>query len=88
MSILAGGHSAPPRASTMRFYAGPALLVIDELGCAPRGADVPRGMRDPPPFVAAGGRSYGQAGPGVEGEGRSSPDKVGTGRHCQMARAR
>ena len=26
-------------ATTMRYYAGPTLLVIDELGCAPRGAE-------------------------------------------------
>jgi len=26
-------------ATTMRFYAGPTLLVVDELGCAPRGAE-------------------------------------------------
>ena len=33
------------------------LLVIDEVGCAPRGADGPWGMRGPPPVVAATGRS-------------------------------
>jgi DNA replication protein DnaC len=25
-------------ATTMRFYAGPSLLIVDEVGCAPRGA--------------------------------------------------
>ena len=30
-------------ATTMRFYAGPRLLIIDEVGCAPRGADAPCG---------------------------------------------
>jgi DNA replication protein DnaC len=34
-------------ATTMRFYAGPRLLIIDELGCAPRGAVLPGGVRDP-----------------------------------------
>src|SRR5256885_7086705 len=33
------------------------LVLLDELGCAPRGADVPCGMRGPPPVVAATGRS-------------------------------
>lgn len=28
------------------------LLVIDEVGCAPRGAEVSRGMRGPPPVIA------------------------------------
>jgi DNA replication protein DnaC len=30
-----------------------ALLIIDEVGCAPRGADRPRGLRDPPTLVTA-----------------------------------
>ena len=42
-------------ATTMRFYAGPRLLIIDEVGCAPRGADGPWGMRGPPPIVAVTG---------------------------------
>ncbi|WP_406280063.1 hypothetical protein [Streptomyces sp. NBC_00191] len=42
-------------ASIMRFFAGPRLLVIDELGCAPRGADGSRGMRGPPPVIAVTG---------------------------------
>ena len=42
-------------ATTMRFYAGPRLLIIDEVGCAPRGADGPWGMRGPPPVVAVTG---------------------------------
>jgi DNA replication protein DnaC len=42
---------------TMRFFAGPSLLIIDELGCAPRGAGGSMRMRDPPPVVAAAGRS-------------------------------
>ena len=41
----------------LRTYTGPTVLVIDELGCAPRGADVPCGLRGPPPVVAAAGRS-------------------------------
>jgi DNA replication protein DnaC len=31
------------------------LIVIDEVGCAPRGADGPWGMRGPPPVVAVTG---------------------------------
>jgi IstB-like ATP binding protein len=34
-------------ATCMRFYAGPRLLIVDELGCAPRGAALPGGVRDP-----------------------------------------
>jgi DNA replication protein DnaC len=44
-------------ATTMRSLATPRLLIIDELGCAPRGADGPCGRRSPPPVVAATGRS-------------------------------
>ncbi|MFF3159821.1 ATP-binding protein [Streptomyces sp. NPDC057910] len=39
----------------MNFFAGPKLLIIDELGCAPRGADGSRGMRGPPPVIAVTG---------------------------------
>jgi DNA replication protein DnaC len=42
-------------ATTMRFYAGPTLLVIDELGCAPRGAEEPCGRRSPPLVIAVAG---------------------------------
>jgi DNA replication protein DnaC len=38
---------------TMRFFNGPSVLIIDELGCAPRGADGSCGLRDPPLVVAA-----------------------------------
>src|SRR5256886_9389400 len=41
----------------LRTFTGPTVLVIDELGCAPRGADVPCGLRGPPPVVAVAGRS-------------------------------
>ena len=45
-------------ANTMRFFAAPQLLIIDELGCAPRGADVACGDERAPPLVLAGtGRS-------------------------------
>ncbi|MCA9675237.1 MAG: ATP-binding protein [Myxococcales bacterium] len=33
------------------------LLIVDELGCAPRGANEPRGARSPPGTVAAVPRS-------------------------------
>ena len=33
------------------------LLIIDEIGCAPRGADVPRGVRAPPATDAVVARS-------------------------------
>ncbi|MBO0683250.1 MAG: ATP-binding protein [Candidatus Dormibacteraeota bacterium] len=41
----------------LQTYVSPSVLVIDELGCAPRGADVPCGMRGPPPAIAVAGRS-------------------------------
>jgi hypothetical protein len=36
------------------------LVIVDELGCAPRGADLPGGQRGPPPAAATAGRSWGQ----------------------------
>jgi DNA replication protein DnaC len=42
-------------ATCMRFFAGPRLLVIDELGCAPRGAEEPCGRRSPPLAIAVAG---------------------------------
>ena len=42
---------------TMRFFNGPSVLIIDELGCAPRGAEGSCGLRDPPLVVAATGWS-------------------------------
>src|SRR6516162_10692341 len=36
------------------------VLIIDEIGCAPRGADIPRGVRAPPATDAAVARSWGQ----------------------------
>jgi DNA replication protein DnaC len=35
----------------------PTLLILDEMGCAPRGADVPCGMRGPPLAIAVASRS-------------------------------
>ena len=40
-------------AQTLRFFNTPKVLIIDELGCAPRGADGSGGLRDPPPVVAS-----------------------------------
>lgn len=37
---------------TITRYGRVDLLCIDELGCAPRGADGSRGMRGPPPVLA------------------------------------
>jgi DNA replication protein DnaC len=36
-------------------YLRPAVLVVDEVGCAPRGADGSRGRRCPPPVIAVTG---------------------------------
>ncbi|WP_350341448.1 ATP-binding protein [Candidatus Nephthysia bennettiae] len=52
---LQSAHLEGLSALKLRTYVQPSLLVIDELGCAPRGADVPCRMRDPPPVVAATG---------------------------------
>ncbi len=41
--------------TTMRFWNGPQMLLIDELGCAPRGAVEPGGMRGPPLAAATAG---------------------------------
>ncbi len=41
--------------TAMRFFAGPRLLIIDEVGCAPRGAISPGGQRGPPPATAMAG---------------------------------
>ena len=35
------------------------LLIVDEVGCAPRGAISPGGQRGPPPAAATAGRSWG-----------------------------
>lgn len=40
---------------TIARYGRVDLLRIDELGCAPRGADGSRGMRGPPPVLAGTG---------------------------------
>jgi DNA replication protein DnaC len=64
-------------------YQKVALLVVDELGCAPRGADTPRGLRDPPATDAAVARSWGQVERGDARETVSSPDNVAAWRHCQ-----
>lgn len=42
-------------AKKLQTYLKPAVLVVDEIGCAPRGADGPCGKRSPPPVVAATG---------------------------------
>jgi DNA replication protein DnaC len=36
-------------------YLRPSVLVVDEVGCAPRGADGSRGRRCPPPVIAVTG---------------------------------
>jgi len=41
----------------LKILSQPQLLIIDEIGCAPRGADVPRGAKAPPATDAAVARS-------------------------------
>jgi DNA replication protein DnaC len=50
-------ESMPAFERRLRRYTRPELLVLDELGCAPRGANEPRGARSPPETVAAVPRS-------------------------------
>ena len=40
-----------------RRYLAPDLVILDDFGRAPRGAMIPRGLRDPPLAAAAAGRS-------------------------------
>lgn len=40
----------------LKILSQPQLLIIDEIGCAPRGADIPRGIT-PPATDAAVARS-------------------------------
>jgi DNA replication protein DnaC len=54
---LADAHAAGRlQAELVRLGRYP-LLVVDEVGCAPRGAVVPGGMGGPPPAAATVGRS-------------------------------
>jgi DNA replication protein DnaC len=39
--------------TTLAHYTHPPVLVIDEVGCAPRSTETPCGMRGPPVTVAA-----------------------------------
>ena len=53
-----GKHdSLPAFERRLRTYTKPALLILDEIGCAPRSAVTPCGMRGPPVTVAAVTRS-------------------------------
>jgi DNA replication protein DnaC len=54
---LNGQETARGLDRRLRHYMRPQLLCIDEIGCAPRGADLPRGLRSPPATVAAVARS-------------------------------
>ena len=54
---LQAAHLSGNAQYKLRNYLAPTVLVIDELGCAPRGADVPCGMRGPPLAIAVAGRS-------------------------------
>jgi DNA replication protein DnaC len=44
-------------ARKLQTYLKPAVLVVDEVGCAPRGAWEPCGRRSPPLVIAVTGRS-------------------------------
>jgi DNA replication protein DnaC len=59
---LADAQRAGRLAEELRRLERIALLVVDEVGCAPRGAISPGGQRGPPPAAATAGRSWGQSG--------------------------
>lgn len=55
MNELAEAANDKQLGRTIKKYGRVDLLCIDELGCAPRGADGSRGMRGPPPVLAGTG---------------------------------
>jgi hypothetical protein len=57
VGAAAGAFAADDKllTKTIARYGRGDLLCIDELGCAPRGADGSRGMRGPPPVLAGTG---------------------------------
>jgi DNA replication protein DnaC len=57
LADLAERHTSYALQQRLRHYARPKLLCIDEIGCAPRGAEFPRGARSPPEAAAAASRS-------------------------------
>jgi DNA replication protein DnaC len=57
LADLAAQDSSASLSRRLRRYTIPHLLCIDEVGCAPRGAESPCGARDPPGTVAAVPRS-------------------------------
>jgi DNA replication protein DnaC len=73
LADLLGQESLPAFERRLRRYTHPDLLVLDELGCAPRGANEPRGARSPPGTVAAVPRSGGQVKRGHERGSRKQP---------------
>jgi hypothetical protein len=50
------------RAQWLRRNFEQATQLLDQIGCAPRGAMKPGGQRGPPPVTAMTGRSWGQPG--------------------------
>jgi hypothetical protein len=50
------------RAEWLRRNFEQAARLLDQIGCAPRGAMKPGGQRGPPPVTAMTGRSWGQPG--------------------------
>ena len=57
LADLSKHDSLPAFERRLRTYTKPALLILDELGCAPRSATTPCGLRGPPVIVAAVTRS-------------------------------
>jgi hypothetical protein len=57
VTALQTAHLEGNAGAKTRTFTGPSVLVVDELGCAPRGAVLPGGRRGPPPAAATVGRS-------------------------------
>jgi DNA replication protein DnaC len=52
---LATAHQAGRLEAELKKIRRYKLIIVDEVGCAPRGADGFRGMRGPPPVLAGTG---------------------------------
>ena len=57
LADLAGGRAEGNWQTRLRRSLTPNLVILDDFASAPRGAMIPRGLRDPPLTAAAVGRS-------------------------------
>ncbi len=68
-------------------FVEPDLVILDELGCAPRSTATPGGMRTHPRPPQRPGEAGGSPAPEVRRSGGSSPDTVGTTRRQRVGPA-